>query len=204
MGAGASTQGNAAYTPPTAATGNKQKRSGAKHRRENLYEVASTEKDAKVEDMLKSDTSASSTEMNEATKQILLDAIGGFFFLDSDDGESQTHIDLFMKALERECCVKDDFVMKMEISYTSWRVVNWMSPSMEILFELCRVVLYLVNWLCSTMLLAVQPSNALQIACFGVLIVVCLKPFSALRDQLWSCSAASGSPCVLILRNSDL
>ena len=112
MGAGASTQGNAAYTPPTAATGNKQKRSGAKHRRENLYEVASTEKDAKVEDMLKSDTSASSTEMNEATKQILLDAIGGFFFLDSDDGESQTHIDLFMKALERECCVKDDFVMK--------------------------------------------------------------------------------------------
>lgn len=110
MGAGASTQGDASYSPPTAAAGKKHK-SGAKHRRENLYEVASTEKDAKVEDLLKSDTSAS-TEMNEATKQILLDAIGGFFFLDSDDGESQTHIDLFMKALERECHVKDDYVMK--------------------------------------------------------------------------------------------
>ena len=110
MGAGASTAQELPYNPPTAAVG-RQKRSGAKQRRQNLYEAASTEKDAKVEDMLKSDTAAS-TDMNEATKQILLDAIGGFFFLDSDDGESQTHIDLFMKALERKECVKDDFVMK--------------------------------------------------------------------------------------------
>lgn len=111
MGAGASTQAQElSYNPPTAAVG-RQKRSGAKHRRGNLYEAASTEKDAKVEDLLKSDVSVSS-EMNEATKQILLDAIGGFFFLDSDDGESQTHIDLFMKALERQMCVKDDYVMK--------------------------------------------------------------------------------------------
>lgn len=111
MGAGASTaQGNSSYNPPTAAK-ERQKRSGAKHRRGNLYEAASTEKDAKVEDMLKSDSSVS-TEMNEDTRQILLDAIGGFFFLDSDDGESQTHIDLFMKALERKCSVNGDYVMK--------------------------------------------------------------------------------------------
>lgn len=112
MGAGASTlEGNAAYNPPTAAAG-RSKKGGHKHnRRGNLYEAASTEKDAKVQDMLNSDTSVSS-EMSEATRQILLDAIGGFFFLDSDDGESQTHIDLFMKALEREFHNKDDYVMK--------------------------------------------------------------------------------------------
>lgn len=110
MGSGASTAMEEVYIPPTAA-GGVQKKSSAKHRRGNLYEAESTEKDAKVEDMLKSDISVS-TEMNETTKSILLDAIGGFFLLDSDDGESQTHIDLFMKALERECCTKGDFVMR--------------------------------------------------------------------------------------------
>jgi cGMP-dependent protein kinase 1 len=108
MGAAASTAQHS-YNPPTAAGGRQKRQCGAKHRRGNLYEAASTEKDAKVE--LKSDISPS-IGMNEPTKQILLDAIGGFFFLDSDEGESQTHIDLFMKALERATFIKEDYVMK--------------------------------------------------------------------------------------------
>ena len=109
MGAGASVAQENAYNPPTA-DGGRSKRAAHK-RRGNLYEAASTEKDEKVEDLMKAETSVSS-EMSDSTRQILLDAIGGFFFLDSEDGESQTHIDLFMKALERENHVKGDFVMK--------------------------------------------------------------------------------------------
>jgi len=78
-----------------------------------MYEAASTGKDSMVEDLLRSESAAPSNKgMSEATKQVLLDAIGGFFFFDADDAENDTHINLFMKALERETCPRGAYVMK--------------------------------------------------------------------------------------------
>jgi len=78
-------------------------------RRVPIFEKANIELGkADMAVMLQSDIDAS---MNESTKELLIDALGGFFFLEEEEGDG-LRMDLFLRAMKKESESRGTFIMK--------------------------------------------------------------------------------------------
>lgn len=78
-------------------------------RRVPIFEKANLELGkADMVEMLRSDIDSS---MNEDTKELLIDALGGFFFLEEEDGDG-LRMDLFLRAMKKETETRGTFIMR--------------------------------------------------------------------------------------------